>query len=149
LLNCKEHAYTGEKKFSPFKRWYLGAGEYPRTGKFAFCIYDKGVGIRARLEENPEGWFFSTIKDTLSSDSAMIELATKGRSGSDENTGGRGKGLKSAIDLLASNSGTIDIYSDRGFYSNCDDASGKDRKSRLEGTLVAFSFPLEYNKESA
>ena len=146
LLNCKEHAYTGNKEFSHFKRWYLGVGEYPRTGKFAFCIYDKGIGIRTRLEEKPIGWL-DNVRDTFSSDSSMIELATRGRSGSSESTGGRGQGLKSAIDLLASNGGTIDIYSDRGFYSNYDEDSGKDRRSSLEGTLVAFSFPLEYNKE--
>jgi len=144
LLNCKEHAYSGKKESSPFKSWYLGAGEYPRTGKFAICIYDKGVGIRTSLEDNPLGWF-NDVKDKFKSDSSMIELATKGRTGSSESAGGRGQGLKSAIELLSSNGGNIDIYSDRGFFSNYDEASGKDRRSRLEGTLVAFSFPLEYN----
>jgi hypothetical protein len=144
LLNCKEHAYSGVKKSSPFKRWYLGAGEYPRTGKFAICIYDKGIGIISSLKENPSGWF-DGVTDTFKDDSSMIALATRGRTGSSESAGGRGQGLKSAIELLSSNSGDIDIYSDHGFFSNYNEANGKDRISSLEGTMVAFSFPLEYN----
>jgi hypothetical protein len=29
LFNCQEHAYTGSKRDAPFKKWYLGVGEYP------------------------------------------------------------------------------------------------------------------------
>jgi hypothetical protein len=137
-----------QKNYQKFKKWYLGVGEYPRTGKFAFCIYDKGVGIKARLKEKPTGWLGGAA-DYARSDSSMIELATKGRSGSSGDVKGRGQGLKSAIDLLASNNGAIDIYSDKGFYSNDDEKSGYDRNAKLEGTMVAFSFPLEYKEEIA
>jgi hypothetical protein len=145
LFNCREHAYTGDKKNSPFKKWYLGVGEYPNTRRFSFCIYDKGVGIKARLKENPSGWLDS-MTDGIKSDSKMIERATKGRSGAPSGKG-RGEGLKVAIELLASNRGRLDIYSDYGYFSTWSTEGGKDRSDPLEGTLVAFSFPIEYNKE--
>jgi len=144
LLNCKEHAYTGEKSESYFKKWYLGVGEYPDTGKFSFCIYDKGVGIKARLMTNPANWFES-IWDPARSDSSIIETATKGKRVITED--GRGQGLKNAIELLEKNDGWIDIFSDRGFFSSYNKASGKDRKPRLEGTMVSFSFPIQYSKD--
>jgi hypothetical protein len=147
LLNCKEHAYTGEKESSSFKKWYLGIGDYPNSGKFAFCIYDKGVGIKARLKANPAGWF-NAATDWVRTDSQMIELAAAGRSGAAENNKGRGQGLKSAIGLLADNDGEIDIYSDKGFFSTSDEKSGQDRKVGLEGTLVMFSFPIKYTEAS-
>jgi hypothetical protein len=145
LLNCKEHAYTGTKQDSPFKRWYLGVGEYPDTKMFSFNIYDKGVGIKARLKENPTVWFKGLI-DTNRSDSSMIELATKGKRVA--TIDGRGQGLKSAIELLTKNKGKIDIYSDCGYFSSYDESGGKDRNPSLEGTLVSFSFPVEYSKDS-
>jgi hypothetical protein len=145
LLNCKEHAYTGEKENSLFKRWYLGVGEYPNTHKFSFCIYDKGIGIKARLQANPTGWLDSLF-DKNRSDSSMIELATQGRRVAVND--GRGQGLKSAIELLEKNHGQIDIYSDFGYFSSHDEKSGRDRGVRLEGTFVSFSFPVEYSKDS-
>ena len=146
IYNCKEHAYTGTKSNSTFKQWYLGVGEYPDdTHKFSFCIYDKGIGIKARLKSNPSGWV-ENILDLSRSDSSMIELATKGKKVATED--GRGQGLKNAIELLAKNYGEIDIFSDCGFFSSHDENSGIDRKPRLEGTMVSFSFPVEYNKES-
>jgi len=145
LYNCKEHAYTGEKGKSDFKQWYLGVGEYPDTRKFSFCIYDKGVGIKTRLKSNPTGWFDGLV-DNISTDSSMIELATKGKRVVTED--GRGQGLKNAIELLERNDGWIDIFSDCGFFSSYDKNAGKDRKPRLEGTMVSFSFPIEYSKDS-
>jgi len=145
LYNCKEHAYTGEKKDVDFKQWYLGVGEYPDTHKFSFCIYDKGVGIKSRLQSNPTGWYDDLI-DISRSDSDMIKLATKGKRVVTDD--GRGKGLKSAIDLLENNQGHIDIFSDCGFFSSHDKNGGKDRMPRLEGTMVSFSFPIEYSKDS-
>jgi hypothetical protein len=148
LLNCKEHAYTGDKEVSVFKKWYLGVGEYPNTGKFSFCIYDKGVGISSRLKAKPEGWL-DNITDVARSDSDMIKLATRGRSGAGGNTDGRGQGLKTAVEVLASNNGGLDIYSGHGFFSTHDENGGKDRRPKLDGTMVAFSFPVEYTKDSA
>ena len=145
LLNCKEHAYTGEKSRSDFKKWYLGVGEYPDTRRFSFCIYDKGVGIKARLQSNPAAWH-EDLFDKGRSDSAMIELATKGKRVITED--GRGQGLKSAIELLEKNDGKIDIFSDKGFFSTYHKEAGRDRISRLEGTMVSFSFPIEYSKDS-
>jgi hypothetical protein len=146
IYNCKEHAYTGAKNDSTFKQWYLGVGEYPDdTHRFSFCIYDKGIGIKARLKSNPSGWF-EDFFDSTRSDSSMIELATRGKRVITED--GRGQGLKNAIELLAKNNGEIDIFSDRGFYSSHNRNSGTDRKPRLEGTMVSFSFPVEYSKES-
>jgi hypothetical protein len=52
--------------------------------------------------------------------------------------------LKTAIELLASNGGQLDIYSDYGYFSTYDEKSGADRETRLEGTMVAFSFPIQY-----
>ena len=140
FYNCKEHAYTGGKEFSYFKRWYLGVGDYPNSNKFSFNIYDKGVGIKERLKAKPDGWL-DKASDWLKSDSGMIELATKGKRGATE---GRGKGLKFAIEQLTKNNGEIDIYSEHGYFSTNDRKSGIDRYPRLEGTLVSFSFPVEY-----
>ena len=145
LYNCKEHAYTGEKGKSEFKQWYLGVGEYPDTKKFSFCIYDKGVGIKARLKSNPTGWFDDLVDNIVRSDSSMIEMATEGKRVITED--GRGQGLKNAIGLLDKNDGRIDIFSDCGFFSSYNKDSGKDRKPRLEGTMVSFSFPIEYSKD--
>jgi len=144
LLNCKEHAYTGEKSESIFKKWYLGVGEYPDTGKFSFCIYDKGVGIKARLMTNPANWF-DNFADITRSDTDIIEIATKGKRVITED--GRGQGLKNAIELLKKNDGWIDIFSDCGFFSSYYKGSGRDRKPRLEGTMVSFSFPIQYSKD--
>jgi len=144
LWNSVEHAYTGQKKNSEFKRIYLGVGEYPGTHRFSFCIYDKGIGIVQRLKDNPEGWL-DQITDLGISDSKMIEKATKGRSGIvDGKKSGRGKGLREVIDLLRYNQGQLDILSDRGWFSTYDKECGNDRKTLLEGTMVAFSFPIEY-----
>lgn len=146
LFNCKEHAYTGEKENYPFKRWYLGVGEYPNTQRFSFCIYDKGIGIKARLRVNHIGWV-DKISDIInSSDSSMIKRATEGKRVAVDD--GRGQGLKSAIELLKKNNGQIDIYSDYGYFSSYDEKSGTDRNVRLEGTFVSFSFPVEYSKDS-
>lgn len=146
LLNCKEHAYTGEKSESNFKQWYLGVGEYPETNRFSFCIYDKGVGIKARLKSNPTNWFIDNIADIATKDSAMIEAATKGKRVVTED--GRGQGLKNAIELLEKNNGNIDIFSDCGYFSSHSKNSGKDRKPKLEGTMVSFSFPIKYSKDN-
>jgi len=143
LYNCKEHAYTGEKAYSNFKKWYLGVGEYPDTHKFSFCIYDKGIGIKARLQLNPTEWY-DNLADIGRTDSDMIKLATKGKRVAVDD--GRGQGLKSAIELLKNNQGQIDIFSDCGYYSSYDEDSGKDRKPRLEGTMVSFSFPITYRR---
>jgi len=132
--------HTGGKEFSYFKRWYLGVGDYPNSNSFSFNIYDKGVGIKERLKAKPDGWL-DKASDWLKSDSEMIELATKGKRGATE---GRGKGLKFAIEQLTKNNGEIDIYSEHGYFSTNDRKSGIDRPPRLEGTLVSFSFPVEY-----
>jgi len=142
LLNSAEHAYTGKKKDAEFRKMYLGVGEYPGTSRLYFCIYDKGIGIAQSLKDNPEGW---PVQDLVTSDSKMIEKATKGRSGAaKDKKEGRGKGLKEIIDLLASNEGRLDIFSERGFFSTYREDTGKDRKASLEGTMVAFSFPIDY-----
>jgi len=144
ILNCKEHAYTGAKKNSKFRNFYLGVGEYPDDKhRFSFCIYDKGIGIKARLQSNPKEWYDDFIDNTIRTDSQMIEMATKGKRVTTED--GRGEGLKNAIELLGNNNGWMDIYSDKGYYSSYDNSSGKDRDSELEGTMVSFSFSLKYN----
>jgi hypothetical protein len=145
LFNCQEHAYTGDKKDTPFKKWYLGVGEYPNSRRFSFCIYDKGIGIKASLKKNPDGWI-DRVKDIMLNDSEMIKRATQGRSGSSLRKEGRGEGLKSAIELLGSNNGQLDIFSDFGHFSTRHGQGGQDRKNWLEGTLVAFTFPIEYNE---
>jgi len=144
LWNCMEHAYTGKKEKSEFKNLYLGVGEYPGTQRFSFCIYDKGIGIIQRLKDNPEGWL-DQIKDLGIPDSKMIEKATQGRSGAVKGKkGGRGNGLKTVVELLNSNHGQLDILSDHGYFSTYSENSGKDRETSLEGTMVAFSFPIKY-----
>jgi hypothetical protein len=143
LNNWKEHAYTGTKETVAFKRWYLGVGEYPDTNRFSFCVYDKGVGIKTRMKENPKIWI-NKLTDFKRSDSDMIVLATQGRSGA-EVKDGRGEGLKTAIELLASNDGRLDIYSDCGYFSTHNKKTGTDRQTRLEGTMVEFSFPIHYS----
>jgi len=144
FYNCKEHAYTGEKEFSKFKRWYLGVGDYPESNSFSFIIYDKGIGIKARLTAKPDGWL-DKANDLFKSDSEMIELATKGKRGASE---GRGEGLKFAINELAKNNGEVEIYSGHGYFSNYSEQSKKNRKPYLEGTLVSFSLPVKYKEGS-
>jgi len=141
FYNCAEHAYTGKKENSLFKRWYLGLGDYPNSNSFSFNIYDKGIGIKARLQANPDGWL-DKASDWLKSDSEMIKLATKGKRGASE---GRGEGLKFAVNEITKNSGEIAIYSEYGYFSSSD-MHGVERTTRLEGTLVSFSFPIEYTE---
>jgi len=145
LLNCKEHAYTGEKSESNFKQWYLGVGEYPDTNRFSFCIYDKGIGIKAKIKSNPTNWFINLADIITTSDSAIIEAATKGKRVISED--GRGQGLKNAVELLKKNNGHIDIFSDGGYFSSYNKNTGRDRKPKLEGTMVSFSFPIMYSKD--
>jgi hypothetical protein len=142
FYNCKEHAYTGDKKTSEFKRWYLGVGDYPESNSFSFIIYDKGVGIKARLMAEPDGWL-DKASDWLKSDSEMIALATKGIR---KASAGRGKGLNFAITELTKNNGEVDIYSGYGYFSSDSEHSGETRKPYLQGTLVSFSFPVEYTE---
>ena len=112
--------------------------------QFSFCIYDKGIGIIRRIKDNPEGWF-DPIRDLAITDSRMIEKATQGRSGAAKGKkDGRGKGLKAAVSLLSSNQGQLSILSGQGYFSTDDEESGKDRETPLEGTMVAFTFPIEY-----
>ena len=143
FYNCKEHAYTGEKEFTEFKRWYLGVGDYPESNSFSFIIYDKGIGIKARLMARPDGWL-DKASDWYKSDAEMIELATKGKRRASE---GRGKGLKFAIEELKKNDGDVDIYSGHGYFSSDNGHNGKNRKTYLQGTLVSFSFPIDYIEE--
>jgi hypothetical protein len=144
FYNCKEHAYTGEREFSKFKRWYLGVGDYPESNSFSFIIYDKGIGIKERLKAEPDGWL-DIASDWLKSDSEMIKLATKGKR---KASAGRGKGLNYAINELTKNNGEVDIYSGYGYFSSDNEQGGKDRKPYLQGTLVSFSFPVKYTEES-
>lgn len=150
LFNCEEHAYTGVKENADFRKWYLGVGEYPDTKRFSFCIYDKGVGIRDRMRQNPHKWF-DNITDQILSESAMIKLATEGRSGADKSNSyegsGRGQGLKSAIEQLAANEGQMSILSGKGVFESEKPNTCKDRKTMLEGTMIAFSFPINYSED--
>ena len=133
-----------KKKASNFRKIYLGVGEYPDSGRFSFCIYDKGIGIIQRMKDDSERWFDS-LKGLAISDSKMIEKATLGKTiAGKEKKDGRGKGLKEAIDLLKLNYGQLEILSEQGYFSTYKENDGKNRKSSLEGTMVAFSFPIEY-----
>lgn len=151
LFNCEEHAYTGVKEDSKFRKWYLGVGEYPDTKRFSFCIYDKGVGIRDRMQQNPQKWF-DRITDLKASESSMIKLATQGRSGANNSNSyegsGRGQGLKSAIEQLDVNAGQMSIFSGKGVFESEKPNLEKDRKSKLEGTMIAFSFPINYSENT-
>lgn len=142
FYNCKEHAYTGEREQSNFKRWYLGVGDYPNSKRFSFLIYDKGIGIKARLMSESD-WVIDKASDFMKSDLEMIELATKGIRRATE---GRGKGLNFAINELTKNNGEVDIYSGYGHYTSNKKEKGKNRKPYLQGTLVEFSFPIEYKE---
>jgi hypothetical protein len=143
LFNCAEHAYTGEKEEAIIKKWYLGVGEYPDSKEFAFCIYDIGVGIKNRMKQNPRH-ISDNFFDKITSDSGMIKLATEGRSGADINDG-RGQGLKNSIELLSANNGKLSIYSGNGVFESEEPTKTKDRKTYLEGTMIAFSFPINYS----
>jgi hypothetical protein len=149
LFNCEEHAYTGEKTDAKFRKWYLGVGEYPKTNRFSFCIYDKGVGIKDRMRQNPHKWF-DNITDPMASESDMIKLATEGRSGADKSNSyegsGRGQGLRSAIEQLSANNGQMSILSGRGVFESEKPNIKKDRKTKLDGTMIAFSFPINYSE---
>jgi hypothetical protein len=148
ILNCKEHAYTSAKEDSIFKKFYLGVGEYPdEKHRFSFCVYDKGIGIKARLLANPKTWFGENFIDKTRTDSQIIEMATQGKRVATED--GRGEGLKHAVETLAENNGRIDIYSERGYFTSANNnRGGKDMDACLEGTMVAFSFPIMYSEDN-
>jgi len=143
FYNCIEHAYTGKKESEKFKRWYFGVGDYMESKRYTFLVYDKGIGIKTRLMDNSDGWL-TKASDWTKSDYEMIELATKGMRGASE---GRGKGLSSAINELQKNDGEIDIISGYGYFSTDKERGGKNRKPYLQGTLVAFSFPVKYSED--
>lgn len=150
LFNCKEHAYAGEMANASFQKWYLGFGKYPENGEFQFCIYDKGQGFRKSLEANP--LLQDIMGDLFRSDSALLEMAVKGRTGVDKGKSlGRGKGLQSAVGKIYDANGWFSILSGKGEYTeknvNGYRAFKKNRKTIVEGALIAFSLPISYIKD--
>jgi|GEM_PF-3996535 len=147
LFNCKEHAYAGVMANASFQKWYLGFGKYPENGEFQFCIYDKGQGFRKSLEANP--LLQDMIGDPFRSDVALLEMAVKGRTGVDKGKEqGRGKGLKSAVAIIQDANGWFSILSGKGEYVeknvNGYRAFKRNRKTLVEGALIAFSLPISY-----
>ncbi|MCH3916634.1 MAG: hypothetical protein LKE40_04050 [Spirochaetia bacterium] len=145
LFNCREHAYDEDAKFT---KWYLGFGLYPLDDKYQFCVCDKGIGFRESLKKKQ---FFSAIKDQVTSDSQLIQLAAGGRSGIvNGETIGRGLGLPKATQSLKDVDGTIGIMSGRGWYragienDRVIDEAKPDRETCIQGSIIDFSIPISY-----
>lgn len=138
--NCSEHAYGNLKRDSKFKRWYIGAGEYPESNNFTFCVYDKGQGFKQSMLKNRKWFYLARDKK----DSYYILKATEGYSRG--NADGRGLGIPSSINLIKEVNGAIDIISGKGHYSCSRTSQTNERNVYLKGSLVSFMIPIEGSK---
>ena len=142
-FNCAEHAYVGYDN-NQFQKWYIGAGEYPDSNLFAFCIFDRGQGFKKSMQQNVKVW--GIIKNRK--DSFYLSKAALGRSGIDDaDAKGRGKGISSSIKQIKSVNGDIVIMSGMGEYSSVGDSQSRDRKVYLKGSLISFFVPIEHRKK--
>lgn len=142
-FNCAEHAYVGYDD-NQFQKWYIGAGEYPDSNLFAFCIFDKGQGFKKSMKQNVKLW--GVIKN--GKDSYYLSKAAQGRSGIDDaDVKGRGKGISSSIKQIKSVKGDIIIMSGNGEYASDRDSQSRDRNVYLKGSLISFFVPIEHRKK--
>lgn len=139
INNSSEHAYKGKKESSKFRKWYLGCGEYPRSGRITFCVYDRGQGFKDSM--TTEGSFWNILKP-LEGDYKYIERATRGTSGT--KVAGRGKGLKTAVSKLQKANGIVEILSGKGLFSTDERVVSRDRKTVIDGSIIAFYLPAKY-----
>lgn len=138
-FNCAEHAYAGFGN-KGFQKWYIGAGEYPDSKNFEFCIFDRGQGFKQSMQKNVALW--GLIKNRK--DSFYLKKAAEGYSGLDEAIKqGRGKGISTSIDRIKEVHGDILIISGKGLYSSAGTSQIRDRKVYLRGSLVSFFVPIE------
>lgn len=138
-FNCAEHAYAGFDNES-FQKWYIGAGEYPDSKKFEFCIFDRGQGFKKSMQKNVTLWgIFKSKKDSF-----YLKRAAQGISGLDEAAKqGRGKGISTSIKRIKEVKGDIVIISGNGEYSSAGTSQIQDRKLYLRGSLVSFFVLIE------
>lgn len=140
IHNAEEHAYIGSKKDVVFQKWYLGCGEYLNEGRITFCVYDRGCGFKESMLREPTLW--ENTFQRFNSDYQYIKRATEGTSGTKDK--GRGQGLKSAVEILKNAGGNIEILSGRGLFSSVKPVRSQDRKTFIDGTVIAFYVPVKY-----
>lgn len=137
-FNCAEHAYADFCN-DDFQKWYIGAGEYPNSKNFVFCIFDRGQGFKRSMQKNIALW--GIIRDVK--DSFYLKKAANGCSGLDNaEENGRGKGISTSISRIKEVNGDIVLMSGSGEYSSYTFQS-RERKLYLRGSLVTFFVPIE------
>ena len=141
INNSSEHAYLGSKKNALFQKWYLGCGIYPGTNSLVFCVYDKGQGFRESMQNDKQLWSFLPMLDK---DYKYIVRATEGVSGTKDE--GRGQGLKKAVVKLKKAGGFVEIMSGNGLFNTSNKNSAIERKVYVDGSIIAFSVPVNYIK---
>lgn len=129
LENCYAHAKTGESGFHG-----LAAAQAWVYGDLAqIAIVDAGIGIRARLMDNPK------LHSLLRTANAC-ELATRYGVTADESCHG-GYGLTLAKDLLRANGGNLIVVSkNEAVCCNEKGVFSSRLKASWEGTLVIFEW---------
>ncbi|VVB64794.1 Uncharacterised protein [uncultured archaeon] len=121
---------------SIFSTAYIMAQRYQKLKLLEFCILDNGISIPQSYENN--GFTIESDKDAL--DYALKGISTKREEG-------RGFGLRSSINLLASHmNGTCLIISRRGALC-ANKQHGKESFEMPEnyiyfGTIISISIPL-------
>ena len=141
INNSGEHAYVGIKRDAVFRKWYLGCGIYPGTNRMVFCVYDKGQGFKESMQRDKTLWSFLPMLDR---DYKYIVRATEGVSGTKEE--GRGQGLKTAVLKLKKAGGFVEIMSGNGIFNSVNENNTRDRSVFIEGSIIAFSVPVNYIK---
>jgi hypothetical protein len=131
LENCYDHAKSGNRGFHG-----LAAAQIWHYGHLAqIAIADTGVGIRARLMDNPA--LHALLKTTNA-----CELATRYGVTADPTGHHTGYGMTLAKDLLRSNGGNLIVVSrEEVAVCGADGVhSSKFRNVRWNGTLIIFEW---------
>ncbi|MGO9060120.1 MAG: ATP-binding protein [Candidatus Binataceae bacterium] len=130
LENCYAHAKTSNHDFHG-----LAAAQAWFNGDLAqIAIADVGVGIRARLMDNPN------LHELLSVENAC-ELATRYGVTADQTGAHAGYGLTLAADLLQSNGGSLMVVSkNEAVVCNAYGVNPTTLKVAWDGTLVIFEW---------
>ena len=146
LANTLDHAYPNTHVSFPgihAKAWWAGAIYDEVTKTTHFMVYDRGIGLPARIPEMSFTWYedmFNKMKGTVLADAEIIWAAIRSpRSGT--NLAHRGEGLKQMADVVDSHPGSeLRIVSGSGevIYTGSGKKKLRALPAKFLGTLVEW-----------